>query len=149
MLRAGGAGVRAVAVGRAPVLLVWGVSVIADSGLFSSCVADVVDPRYVGTALTTQTALGFLLTVVTINAVPWVVGHVGWRWAVLLLAVGPVAGAVAMARLDVLLRPPRRGQARVGIAGDARPPRRPAPTRTTSACAEPCIARRGARRRGR
>ena len=32
----------------APVLLVWGVSVIADSGLFSSCVADVVDPRYVG-----------------------------------------------------------------------------------------------------
>lgn len=89
-----------------PVLLVWGVSVIADSGLFSSCVADVVDPRYVGTALTTQTALGFLLTVVTINAVPWVVDHVGWRWAVLLLAVGPVAGAVAMARLDVLLRRP-------------------------------------------
>ena len=61
----------------APVLLVWGVSVIADSGLFSSCVADVVDPRYVGTALTTQTAIGFLLTVVTINAVPWVVD----RWA--------------------------------------------------------------------
>jgi len=88
-----------------PVLLVWGVSVIADSGLFSSCVADVVDPRYVGTALTTQTAIGFL-TVVTINAVPWVVGLVGWRWAVLLLAVGPVAGAVAMARLDVMLRQP-------------------------------------------
>ena len=72
----------------APVLLVWGVSVIADSGLFSSCVADVVDPRYVGTALTTQTAIGFLLTVVTINAVPWVVDLVGWRAAVLLLAVG-------------------------------------------------------------
>ena len=67
----------------APVLLVWGVSVIADSGLFSSCVADVVDPRYVGTALTTQTAIGFLLTVVTINAVPWVVdaGRVARRGA--------------------------------------------------------------------
>jgi MFS family permease len=88
----------------APVLLVWGVSVIADSGLFSSCVADVVDPRYVGTALTTQTAIGFLLTVVTINAVPWVVDEVGWRLAVLLLAIGPAAGAVAMARLDVLMR---------------------------------------------
>ena len=85
-------------------LLVWGVSVIADSGLFSSCVADVVDPRYVGTALTTQTAIGFLLTVVTINAVPWVVDEVGWRLAVLLLAIGPAAGAVAMARLDDLLR---------------------------------------------
>ena len=89
----------------APVLLVWGVSVIADSGLFSSCVADVVDPRYVGTALTTQTAIGFLLTVVTINAVPWVV-DLWMAAAVLLLAIGPAAGAVAMARLDRLLRVP-------------------------------------------
>jgi MFS family permease len=88
-----------------PVLLVWGVTVIADSGLFSSCVADVVDPRYVGTALTFQTAVGFLLTVLTINLVPVVVDVAGWRVAVALLAVGPLAGAVAMARLDRLLRP--------------------------------------------
>jgi MFS family permease len=87
-----------------PVLLLWGFSVIADSGLFSSCVADVVDPRYVGTALTAQTAVGFLLTIVTIHVVPWVVDLSGWRVAVLILAIGPVAGAVAMARLDVLLR---------------------------------------------
>ena len=87
-----------------PVLLAWGVTVIADSGLFSSCVADVVDPRYVGTALTTQTAIGFLLTIVTINLVPVVVDLVGWRVAVALLAVGPLAGAVAMARLDAMLR---------------------------------------------
>jgi hypothetical protein len=38
--------------------------------------------------------------------VPWVVDLVGWRAAVLLLAVGPAAGAVAMARLDRLLRVP-------------------------------------------
>jgi MFS family permease len=88
-----------------PVLLVWGVSVIADSGLFSSCVADVVDPRYVGTALTFQTAVGFLLSVLTINAVPFLVDIAGWRWAVALLALGPAAGAVAMARLDRILRP--------------------------------------------
>ena len=88
-----------------PVLLLWGLSVIADSGLFSSCVADVVDPRYVGTALTFQTAVGFLLSVLTINAVPVVVDLAGWRLAVALLAIGPVAGAVAMARLDRILRP--------------------------------------------
>ncbi|MBM6405329.1 MFS transporter [Phycicoccus sp. CSK15P-2] len=88
-----------------PVLLAWGVTVIADSGLFSSCVADVVDPRYVGTALTTQTAVGFLLSALTINAVPVVVDLVGWRAAVAALAVGPLAGAVAMARLDAFLRP--------------------------------------------
>jgi len=89
-----------------PVLLLWGFSVIADSGLFSSCVADVVDPRYVGTALTFQTAVGFLLSVLTINAVPVLVDLAGWRLAVALLALGPVAGAVAMARLDRLLRGP-------------------------------------------
>ncbi len=89
-----------------PVLLLWGFSVIADSGLFSSCVADVVDPRYVGTALTFQTAVGFLLSVLTINAVPVLVDLAGWRLAVALLALGPVAGAVAMARLDRLLQRP-------------------------------------------
>jgi MFS family permease len=86
------------------VLAVWGFSVIADSGLFSSCVADVVDPRYTGTALTIQTAIGFLLTVVTINAVPYVVDATSWRVATVLLALGPLVGAVAMARLDSLLR---------------------------------------------
>lgn len=86
-----------------PVLAVWGFSVIADSGLFSTLMTQVADRRYVGTALTMQTAVGFLLTVVTINAVPYVVDAVGWRGAVALLAVGPVAGAVAMARLDRLL----------------------------------------------
>ena len=86
-----------------PVLLVWGAAVIADSGLFSTCVTQVVDRRYVGTALTVQTAVGFLLTVVTINAVPYVVEQAGWRTAVALLAIGPVAGAVAMAKLDTLM----------------------------------------------
>jgi hypothetical protein len=46
------------------------------------------------------------VTGMALTAVPWVVDQAGWRWAVLLLAVGPVAGAVAMARLDVLLRRP-------------------------------------------
>ncbi len=86
-----------------PVLALWGFSIIADSGLFSTVMTQVADRRYVGTALTLQTAIGFLLTVVTINAVPYVVDRVGWRGAVALLAVGPLAGAVAMLRLDRLL----------------------------------------------
>ncbi len=86
-----------------PIMLLWGASVIADSGLFSSCVADVVDPRYMGTALTTQTAVGFALTVVTIQAVPWVVGAAGWPTAMALLAVGPVGGAIAMSKLHAIL----------------------------------------------
>jgi len=86
-----------------PILALWGASVIADSGLFSSCVADVVDPRYVGTALTLQTAIGFALTIVTIQAVPVVVDLAGWPAATVVLALGPIAGAVSMSKLATLM----------------------------------------------
>jgi MFS family permease len=84
--------------------LVWGAAVIADSGLFSACTSQVVDPRYTGTALTTQTAVGFLLTVVTIQATPLVAERLGWPVAVALLGLGPAAGAVAMLRLGRHMR---------------------------------------------
>ena len=50
-----------------------------------------------GTALTFQTSLGFLLTMVTIDALPRVAAGVGWQYASLLLVPGPVLGAIAMA----------------------------------------------------
>jgi MFS family permease len=81
------------------VLLVWGAAVIADSAQFSAAVTELADPRYAGSALTLQLALGFTLTVATIRLVPLVVGAVGWRFALLPLAVGPLAGAVAMQAL--------------------------------------------------
>ncbi|MGA8847068.1 MAG: MFS transporter [Nocardioides sp.] len=99
-----------------PVLALWGISIIADSGLFSTLMTEVADRRYIGTALTMQTAIGFLLTVVTINAVPYVVDWIGWRGAVALLAIGPIAGTVAMVRLDALLTV-RRGPAGGPTAG--------------------------------
>jgi MFS family permease len=83
--------------------LVWGAAVIADSGLFSACTSQVVDPRYTGTALTTQTAVGFLLTVVTIQATPLLAERAGWPVAVAVLGLGPAAGAVAMLRLARLM----------------------------------------------
>jgi MFS family permease len=76
--------------------MVWGAAVIADSGVFSTSLSEVADPRYVGTALTAQTAIGFALTVVTIQLVPVLAGVTGWQWAFWLLAPGPLAGAVAM-----------------------------------------------------
>ena len=44
-------------------------------------------------------ALGFTLTIVSIRLVPVAVDLVGWRYALLPLAVGPLAGTVAMLRL--------------------------------------------------
>lgn len=78
---------------------VWGAAVIADSGVFSTALSEVADQRYVGTALTAQTAIGFALTVVTIQLTPLLADVAGWRYAFLLLAPGPLAGAVAMRAL--------------------------------------------------
>ena len=83
-------------------LLVWGAAVIADSGVFSTSVSENADKRLVGTALTAQTAIGFLLTVVTIHLVPLAADLIGWRYAFLLLAPGPLIGAVAMTALRPL-----------------------------------------------
>ena len=76
--------------------LVWGFWVVADSAQFSTIVTEVTDQRYVGTALTVQLALGFVLTVFTIFLVPLVRDSHGWGWAFLLLAPGPLLGAWAM-----------------------------------------------------
>jgi MFS family permease len=76
--------------------VVWGFAVVADSAQFSALVSEYSPRDHVGTALTLQTCLGFLLTIVTIEALPRLAGAVGWRWASLLLVPGPVLGIWAM-----------------------------------------------------
>jgi MFS family permease len=87
-----------------PVALAWGFFVIADSAQFSVLVTESVPAHAVGTALTVQTSLGFLLTTVVIQLVPWVVDHVGWPWAFPMLAIGPVLGIWSISRLTALKR---------------------------------------------
>jgi len=81
------------------VAIIWGVAVIADSAQFSAIVSEVSDQRYVGTALTAQTALGFLLTTISLRTTAYVAANFGWRWAAASLAIGPALGIVAMVRL--------------------------------------------------
>jgi len=81
------------------VTLVWGFFVIADSAQFSALVTEVVPSHAVGTALTLQTSLGFLLTTVTIQLVPAIAEADGWRWAFAVLAFGPAFGIAAIRRL--------------------------------------------------
>jgi len=84
------------------VAAIWGASVIADSAQFSACVTELGDPQYVGTALTIQTCVGFLLTSFSIELIPYFVRHVGWRYAFAILAPGPLLGVIAMLRLRSL-----------------------------------------------
>lgn len=80
--------------------LAWGFFVVADSAQFSTLVTEVAPSDAVGTALTLQTCLGFLLATVTIQLVPVVAGATGWRWAFPILALGPAAGIAAIRRLE-------------------------------------------------
>lgn len=82
-----------------PLLLVWSIAVIADSAQFSTLVTRVVAPHAIGTALTLQTSVGFLLTSVTVQLVPLVAGQFGWRFAFPVLALGPALGIAAIRRL--------------------------------------------------
>jgi MFS family permease len=88
----------------APLALAWGFFVIADSAQFSVLVTESVPAHAVGTALTVQTSLGFLLTTLTIQLVPPVVLAVGWRWAFPMLALGPALGIAAIRRLRMVSR---------------------------------------------
>ena len=84
------------------VALIWGASVVADSAQFSTIVTEVADQAYVGTALTLQLAIGFVLTVATIWLVPVLRDGPGWGWAFVLLVPGPILGTIAMLRLKNL-----------------------------------------------
>ncbi len=79
-----------------PILLIWGLTVVADSAQFSAAITELSPEEYVGTALTTQVAIGFLLTLIPIQLVPLLVDAQGWSLAFAVLALGPAFGVWAM-----------------------------------------------------
>jgi MFS family permease len=83
----------------APFAMAWGFFVIADSAQFSTLVTESVPRHAVGTALTMQTSLGFLLTMLPMQLVPEFAARAGWRWSLFFLALGPAAGIAAIRRL--------------------------------------------------
>ncbi len=88
--------------------MAWGFFVIADSAQFSTLVTESVPAHSVGTALTLQTSLGFLLTMLPMQIVPLIAQRTGWRWGFAILALGPVAGIAAIRRLAAIRAPAER-----------------------------------------
>ena len=86
-------------------MVVWGFAVVSDSAQFSALVAEFSPRTHVGTALTLQTCLGFLLTMISMRLMPVVAAGAGWQWAFLALFPGPVLGALAMRRFADLRSP--------------------------------------------
>jgi len=79
--------------------LIWGFWVVADSAQFSTVITELGDQRYVGTALTLQQAIGYILTIPTIWLIPIVHEALGWSYAFAVLALGPLVGTIAMQKL--------------------------------------------------
>jgi MFS family permease len=76
--------------------VIWGIAVIPDSAQFSALVADAAPPQVAGSLMTFQTALGFLLTFLTVQAAPVVAATTGWQPVLAALAIGPALGIASM-----------------------------------------------------
>ncbi|NLS00033.1 MFS transporter [Rhizobium sp. P38BS-XIX] len=96
------------------VAIVWGISIIGDSPLFSAAVTELCDRNFVGTALCLQMGLGYALTVLVIWLMPLIAAFTGsWHWTFMFLAPGPLLGAWAMLSL-------RRSPSAIKLAGGRR-----------------------------
>ena len=81
------------------VSFIWGVSVIADSAQFSAAVTELSEVEYVGTAVTFQMSIGFMITIFSINLIPVLQKQLGWEWVFAILSIGPILGIIAMLKL--------------------------------------------------
>ena len=81
------------------ILVAWGIFIVPDSALFSALVADAAPPENAGSLMTLQTALGFALTFLTVQATPVLAHGIGWPPVLIVMAIGPALGIVAMQRL--------------------------------------------------
>ena len=79
------------------IVVVWGLTIVADSAQFSAAITELANPSFVGTALSVQMGLGFALTVIAIWLMPILADALGsWQWVFLFLIPGPLIGASAM-----------------------------------------------------
>jgi len=91
------AGKVADAIGKAKLtIIVLSISGIPDSAQFSALVADLATPERAGSLLTLQTALGFLLTIATVQLTPVVAELITWPGVFIVLALGPLFGVICM-----------------------------------------------------
>jgi len=85
-------------------MILWGITVTADSPQFSTMVATSADAAHKGTALTIVTCIGFSITIISIQLMSPAMDTLG-RYAYLILFPGPVLGIIALKKyLPVLNR---------------------------------------------
>lgn len=79
-------------------MFIWGMTVIADSPLFSTLVAQNAPAESKGAAITIVTSIGFAITIISIQLISALVSNKNAGYIYLLLAPGPIIGLVALFR---------------------------------------------------
>ena len=79
-------------------LLFWGMVVVADSPLFSTLVAQNVDSKNKGTALTIVNCIGFAITIVSIQLISNFKDSTDSNAIFMLLAIGPILGLLTFSK---------------------------------------------------
>ncbi|WP_370627247.1 nitrate/nitrite transporter [Pontibacter sp. HSC-14F20] len=82
-----------------PFLLFWGIVVAGDSPQFSALTAQTAPPQLVGTALTIVVAIGFAITVASIQLTGFLLTQLPLSYTLALLAFGPMLGLLGLRRL--------------------------------------------------
>jgi MFS family permease len=83
------------------VMVIWGISVVADSPQFSTLVARSADGSYVATGLTLVNSIGFATTIISIQLLTAV--WVEWLtpWVFLILLAGPLFGLFSIRKFKM------------------------------------------------
>ena len=76
-------------------MLIWGISIVADSPQFSTMVAQSAPSDNKGTALTIVTSIGFAITIVSIQLLKLSFDTLE-KYGLLLLLIGPIAGLLTL-----------------------------------------------------
>ncbi len=84
------------------IVVVWGIVIVPDSPQFSALVADASPADQAGSLLALQTALGFALTIFTVQMTPLAAAVCGWPLVLGGLAIGPAIGIWEMWRFRSL-----------------------------------------------
>lgn len=77
-------------------LFIWSITVIADSPLFSTLVAQSATEETRGTSLTIVNCIGFSITVISIQLISFLSNKIDQQYIYLLLAIGPILGLIAL-----------------------------------------------------
>ncbi len=82
------------------VLVVWGITVIADSPQFSTLIATAAGKENRGTALTLVTCVGFAITIPSIQLLEYAISMTG-KFGYLILLPGPVFGLIQLSKIKL------------------------------------------------